>query len=153
MPLRSSPDAAPVPGFFYGTLMDREILDLVVGRAVRDSDVEPAQIRGFRRVFVAGAVYPTLVRRHAARVEGLLVRGLTDMDYQRLAQYEGWEYRAENFQVRLVSGEVVGARCFITKPEVGSVPKDWSLADWRRRFKPRYLANLRRAHVPVSNRA
>jgi len=55
--------------FFFGTLLDRELREAVLGRAPPAGAVEPAVACGFRRVAVAGRPYPMLVAAAAGRVD------------------------------------------------------------------------------------
>lgn len=131
------------PMFFFGTLMDRDVLTAVLGREVADGDVRPAVLDGWRRAGVAGRSYPMLVRHPAGRVEGLLVDGLDGDDRERLERYEGPEYRVAALTVRADGGDVP-AGVFLCRPEVEAGRREWRLEDWRRRHKPSTLAAIRR---------
>ena len=48
------------PLFFFGTLMDLDVLTYLLERPVDLDDLCPAAITGFRRVRVLGAGYPVL---------------------------------------------------------------------------------------------
>ena len=48
--------------FFYGTLMDRDVLACVLARPVIAAALKPATLRGWRRCSVRGASYPVVVR-------------------------------------------------------------------------------------------
>lgn len=133
--------ADPPPLFFFGTLMDPDILGLVIGRPVDSRELEPAGLSGFRRVRVAGASYPMLVPDPAGFVEGRLWRGGTASERARLDAYEGPAYRLEPVVVETRSGERVAALVYLAVP--GSLrpsEEPWELAAWQARFKPLYLA-------------
>ena len=121
--------------FFFGTLMDGELRTLVIGRALPDASIEPATIRGFRRVPVAFRAYPMLVRRGAGRVDGVLVGGLDAAALRRLQAYEGEEYALRPGRVRTGAGRMVAALAFLCRRRVTPGHRDWRLDRWQRRHK------------------
>lgn len=121
--------------FFFGTLMDVDILTTVLGRVPAASDREVAFVRGWRRVFVAGRPYPMLIPQAGGRVEGLLVSGLGDRDCGRLAFYEGWEYVTAPVSIRTLSGRSVETEMFTCPVGVLSESRDWRLDLWQRKHK------------------
>lgn len=134
--------ARPLPLFFFGTLMDRDVLAAVLGRRVADADIRPAALAGWRRVEVADRAYPMLARHLAASTPGVLVAGLDEADRKRLERYEGPEYRLAVLTVRADGGNVP-AGVFLCRPEVEAGRREWRLKDWRRRHKRAALAALR----------
>lgn len=123
--------------FFYGTLMDAEVRELVCGKAL--DAVEPAIAQGFRRVFVAGRHYPMLLPRASGWVEGTLVTGLDTQTVHRLQVYEGWEYTLRPIKVRSASGHFVLAHVFLCPPNIAPRKRDWRLDEWQRRHKRTFL--------------
>lgn len=131
----------PLPLFFFGTLMDPDILGLVIGRPIDPRALEPARLPGFRRVRVEGASYPMLVPDQAAGVEGRLWYGGGAEERARLDAYEGPAYRLEPVVVETTSGERVTALVYQVVPgSLRSSEEPWELAAWQARFKPLYLA-------------
>ncbi len=47
--------------FFFGTMRDRDVLELVVGRPVTDADTEAAALPGYRLARAIDDSYPALV--------------------------------------------------------------------------------------------
>jgi hypothetical protein len=132
-------DALPL--FFFGTLVDPDILGLVIGRPVEPGELEPARLFGFRRVRVQGASYPMLVPDPAGRVEGRLWRGGTAEERARLDAYEGPGYRLEPVVVETASGDRAAALVYQAVPgALRPTDEAWDLASWQARFKPLYLA-------------
>ena len=78
--------------FFYGTLLDRDLLARVVGRRVPDARIESATLEGYRRLRMTGTPYPMLARESGGRVDGILVKGLGQTAARRLSNYEGHRY-------------------------------------------------------------
>jgi hypothetical protein len=127
--------------FFYGTLMDRDVLARVLARPVRDDELVPAILSGFRRVGSPGVVYPRLVPDQAARVCGLALAAPAPHDLVRLHWFEDGEYAATSAQIRLVDGRIVAAGYFSAFD--GVLPadaRDWCPMTWTTRDKPSYLA-------------
>ncbi|MGQ0665003.1 MAG: gamma-glutamylcyclotransferase family protein [Pseudomonadota bacterium] len=138
--------------FFYGTLMDEEVRRAVLG-SLAPSSTEPARLEGWRRIAVAGASYPIIVRRGRRRVEGVLARGLDRQALPVLAAYEGKEFAAIALPVRTRAGRRLSARVFVPAPgtPVGSAG-GWDLALWQRRHKRRTLGALKSAETPPNPR-
>ena len=128
--------------FFYGTLLDPDIQQRVVGRALPADDLRPATLNGFRRVRVAGKWFPMLVPGLAAdTVAGALVLGLTGPELKRVVTYEGDGYGLKRVTVRLGDGTTARAQVFVPLAAGGLKPsaEAWDLLDWQRRVKPRVL--------------
>ena len=129
--------------FFYGTLMDRDVLVRVLGRPVIPAALKPAVLRGWRRTARRGASYPVVVRDKAAHVDGVSVDGISKVEAERLTAYEGPGYRL--VQV-FADFPALGPRAvFLFAPRPGTfVPThaEWSLADWQATHKKRFLALL-----------
>lgn len=147
-----SEEAAVEPLFFFGTLMDPDILGLVIGRNVAAEELEPAVLRGFRRVRVRGASYPMLVADASGRVEGVLWRGVRAADRLRLDAYEGAGYRRTAINVETRTGETVRAQVYCAVPgQLTPTDEEWDLGVWRKRFKSEYVRfgkSLWRAYPP-----
>jgi len=129
--------------FFYGTLTDPDVLELVIGHALPAEAVEPAVAPGFRRVFIAGRDYPMLLRHPPGRVAGILVAGLDTVAIHRLLVFEGGEYALQPIQVLTGSGHAVTAHVFFCAPGVQPDRRPWRLEDWQRRHKRAFLRRTR----------
>ncbi len=125
--------------FFYGTLMDGDVLARVVGQPVPPARMEAAVIEGYRRLYVAGAWYPMLVPEPGGRVEGRLVSGLDAAQAARIARFESDAYDLEALPVRAARRGPVRALTFMARPGVAASDEEWDLASWRRRHKQTYL--------------
>ncbi len=128
--------------FFFGTLMDADVCDLVCGR--RLDRIEPATVRGFRRVYISGSHYPMLLRHPLGWVDGVLVRDVDARTVHRLQVYEGWEYDLHPLQVHTSTGETVMAHVFMCTPRVNADIREWRLDQWQRRHKRTTLTKTRR---------
>jgi len=142
-------DAAPMiplsaasgqPLFFFGTLMDLDVLAYLLERPVDLDDLEAATITGFRRVAATGACYPVLVPEPGGTVEGRLLRRATARDIARINHYESEEYLAELRSVTAGAGREVAAWLYLGLDGLVSGDQPWSLEDWQRTVKPRFFA-------------
>lgn len=131
--------------FFYGTLMDRDVLSLVLGRPVAAVSLAPASLRGYRRSRAAGVSYPIVVRDRAAMVDGVAVDRLLEPDVARLSAYEGPGYRLARATVDIAGAGPRGVQVFVPAADaLKPVDGDWSLEEWRANHKDAFLARLRR---------
>ncbi len=125
--------------FFYGTLMDGDVLARVIGQPVPPARMEAAVIEGYRRLYVAGAWYPMLVPEPGGRFEGRLVSGIDAVAEDSIAHFESDAYELEALPVRAARRGPVRALTFMARPGVAASPEEWDLASWRRRHKWTYL--------------
>ena len=147
-PVAGRPAAGSAPGpeealplVFFGTLMDREVLSLVVGRAVEAGELEPVHLPGFRRVRAAGASYPVLVAEPAGAVEGRLWRGARPAERARLDAYEGPAYRLAPVEALDAGGNSLRALAYLAVPgRIAATAEPWDLAAWQARHKAAFLA-------------
>ena len=101
--------------FFYGTLIDLEILGAVLRRPVHPALRRNAVLRGYRRVYREGSSYPILVADAASDVEGVVVSALTAPDVALLTAYEGAEYEIRELPVRMSRDGLVLAKVFLPR--------------------------------------
>ena len=88
--------------FFYGTLLDRDVTALVLGRRVPPQAYTAATLPGHARRRVQGATYPIVIADPLDEVPGAIVAGLSDRDVAHLAAYEGPGYRIAPLQVKVL---------------------------------------------------
>ncbi len=128
--------------FFFGTLMDPDVLALVLGRPIEDLCRGPATLTGYVRRRVRGESFPLLVPRAGGRVEGVLVEGLSRADISRLRYFEGSAYLLAPCRIITPSG-IRAALAFLVDGGHGGVLRDsglaWDLDQWQQRDKPRFL--------------
>lgn len=137
------------PHFFFGTLMDVELLARVAGEPVAEHQIVPAEIAGFRRTGVVGRSYPILVERPGGRVAGILVFGLSRRARKRLDIYEGKNYRLTPVNVTAGRWSVAAQYYAFVGAQSGlrSDRLDWRLDRWRRRWKRRAMRRAGRLKV------
>ena len=129
--------------FFYGTLMDVDVLARVTGRPRRAIQLLSARIEGYRPVRVPGATYPVLTPDPSRHADGKLLLGVTAREAARLKRFEGVEYIVGRLSVDAEGLGRVAAQTFLPRP--GLTPRylaPWTFDDWQRRHKRAYLAHL-----------
>ena len=102
--------------FFYGTLIDPEILQAVLQRSVDPIRREKAVLKGYRRVYRRGTSYPVILADTSAQVEGIVVSALTTRDIMLLTMYEGEEYEIRQLPVSCLGTGLIRARVFLPGP-------------------------------------
>ena len=117
--------------FFYGTLMDADILDIVLGRTVDRTVFAPAWVQDYQRYGVRGEHYPVLRPTPGARVYGLLGRLDGPRDAARLAWYEGPGFRRVALPVKAGAGETLTAYVFMDRGAHKSARQIWDHEAWR----------------------
>jgi Gamma-glutamyl cyclotransferase, AIG2-like len=131
--------------FFYGTLLDHDVMALVIGRRLPPSAFVPATLKGHVRRRARGVSYPILVREPGGEVEGMVVGGLTGRDIERLSAYEGPRYRIAPLKVR-IGGRLTTVSVFEpVENRFQPVDGAWTLALWQGRHKRPFVSRLRRA--------
>ena len=125
--------------FFFGLLRDAEVLELVIGRPWTADRFTSARLAGSQLVRLRGETFPMLVTAPGVWVPGVLARGLTASDLDRIGFFESVEYQPATVEVEVSSGECVEARAFATTRRAVHDEAPWSFEDWRRRDKARAL--------------
>ena len=116
--------------FFYGTLRDTNLLAVVLGRAVEDLDLVPAVLPGFEACAVKGQTFPFARRTEGHKAPGLLARGLTDPEIERLCFYEGAYLYGLSPQPVLVNGQEQIAEVFLSDHTGWEPDGTWDLDRW-----------------------
>ncbi|HKV16894.1 MAG TPA: gamma-glutamylcyclotransferase family protein [Reyranella sp.] len=131
--------------FFYGTLLDRDVTALVLGRRLAPQAFLPARLHGYARYRAKGVTYPIIVRDPNGSVPGAVVGGLSSLDVSRLAAYEGPRYRIASLAVEM-NGVLTTVSVFEPiEQRFEPVDGPWNLALWQRRHKRAFVDRVRRA--------
>ncbi|SEP44951.1 Gamma-glutamyl cyclotransferase, AIG2-like [Rhodospirillales bacterium URHD0017] len=131
--------------FFYGTLLDSDVMALVIGRRLPPSAFVPAVLPGHSRRRAKGSTYPVVVRDPAGQAKGVVVGGFTSRDVARLSAFEGPGYRIADLKVR-IAGELATVSVFepvATRLQPSESP--WNYALWKGHHKRPFVGGLRKA--------
>lgn len=118
--------------FVFGSLMDRDLLALVIDRDAADIAMSPASVRGFQRRRVAGEHYPVLIHKPDGRVDGCLIEGLTAQDIDRVHFYEGDVYELVPVTATTEDGRRVTALVFLDAGTIAVSHEGWDFQGWLR---------------------
>ena len=115
--------------FFYGSLRDLELLEIVLGRRIDPADLEPVHADGFAARRLATEMYPMLVPTPGERAEGVLFRQAAEADITRLAFFEEAEYDLTPITVITADGPREVRHFRATDKPAGST-RGWDFATW-----------------------
>jgi hypothetical protein len=126
--------------FFFGSLLDPDVLAMVLDRPVTAYTRRYGTLYGYRRVCVIEESYPALARDPDGRVDGLLVEPLSTEDQRRVCFFEGEEFRPCRRPIELHVGGRLDAWVFLTAGLSDSLhDQPWDFHLWRTRHKMRFL--------------
>jgi len=109
--------------FVYGTLLDGGVLVRVSGELGLARRMRPARLDGWRRVFLRGTPYPTLLPQAGAAVEGAVLR-VGAAALERLSVYEGSAYILAPMRVATARG-ALRAHAWIAPARRADPARDW----------------------------
>lgn len=129
--------------FAFGSLMDRELMALVLDRDVSGVTMTEATIRGYVRRRVAGEYYPALVPQPDGIVVGRLVEGLSPDDIDRIHFYEGDVYDLAPVHAVTADGRRFTAHVFLDGGDLRVSRQGWDFQSWLRHEKDEAMALTR----------
>jgi len=131
--------------FFYGTLVDADVRQLVLGRPVPDAAVQPATLQEFQRYSVLDQPYPAAVPQPGSAIDGVVMPGASLVDAAKLTCFEGSDYEAELRRIAMAGVTGAGGEnerdvwVYIASERVPRGGPGWSIDDWRSRHKPAFI--------------
>jgi gamma-glutamylcyclotransferase (GGCT)/AIG2-like uncharacterized protein YtfP len=128
-----------LPFFFFGTLMDADVLARVTARPVVPAEMREAWLWGYRRHAARNAPYPVLRPHAACHVKGWVFHPRSADERARIDHFESEEYAPEVLRVQ-EGTRMVAALCYLDLDDVFDVlEEDWSLHHFQTVEKPHYL--------------
>ena len=125
--------------FFFGTLMDRDVLQLVLDRPVAADALAPARLAGFRRVRILRDSVPILVADPGSVVDGVLFETATAEEDSRILFFEDYDYDLAPCRPVLADGRATDAVFCGAEDGVEGSDEPWDLARWAIRHKRGFL--------------
>lgn len=121
--------------FFFGSLRDRDLLELVLARSLEPQTTIPAELPDHVACVLEDEAYPFLAERPGHRAHGIVVTGLSPGDLHRLKYYEAAEFRLTRQTVECADGprDVCSFRATGT---IRPTDRIWDFEHWLRDEKP-----------------
>lgn len=123
--------------------MDLELLEAVLGRKANGLSFTPGWLKGYVADTAARYSFPTLIEHRTGRVDGVIVKGLTAADVDRIAYFEDEDYTVTVADIATAEGDI-SAQVYVATTRLKSSGKPWSFDHWRIHDKPLLLAVTRR---------
>jgi len=128
--------------FVYGTLLDRDLLELVCEQPVDGLRSEFASMPGFEPRYVHHKVFPVLVEAPAANAYGEVIE-FDQTLLQRLICYETADFALTDVVVRLTNGTDFNCYYFANVGFAHITDRPWTLDQWQRQHKGSWMTMLR----------
>ncbi|HEY9568724.1 MAG TPA: gamma-glutamylcyclotransferase family protein [Thalassobaculum sp.] len=125
--------------FFFGTLMDPDVLRLVLGRPVTRGALAPARLHGYRRMRILRDSFPVLVADPPAAVEGLVFTAAGAQDDARILFFEDYDYDLAPCRPVLDDGTTVEATFCGAAEGVAASDEPCDLSRWAAGHKAGFL--------------
>ena len=114
--------------FIFGTLMDKALLEIVLGRKV---ELVSATLKDYGVFRVMDADYPVMIKSVGLVANGIILNELTKMDILRTDFYEHiFDYFLKPVQV--LSQEIlIDTQVYMPSKVIPRLEEPWSLKDWQ----------------------
>ena len=126
--------------FLYGTLRDRELLEICLGRSLATVSLVSAKLENHSVFWVKKRNFPVIKLDHGSNAQGLAVLDLEDHDLEQLDFYEGgFNYELRKVSIILKSNglfsknNTMEAYVYFNNDDNIEVDKSWDLDEWQRR--------------------
>ena len=127
--------------FLYGTLCDRELLEISLGRSLDKVNLVNAEIENHSVFWVKNKNFPVIKFNRGSFAKGLTVIDIEDHELERLNFYEG------GFNYKLIKSDIIlknnnfyskenklEAYVYFNNDDKFEIGNDWDLNDWQSRF-------------------
>ena len=127
--------------FLYGTLCDKELLEICLGRSLSSINLVSAKLENHSVFWVKNKNFPVIKFDHGSFAEGLAVLDLNEHDLKQLDFYEG----GFNYELRKASiilkdnglsykNNTIYAYVYFNNDDKIEVDKRWNLDEWQFRY-------------------
>ncbi len=127
--------------FLYGTLCDRELLEICLGRSLDTVKLVNAELESHSVFWVKNKNFPVIKFNRGSFAKGLVVLDIEDHELERLNFYEG------GFNYELIKSDIIlknidfyfkkkklEAYVYFNNDDKIEIGKDWDLDEWQRRY-------------------
>ena len=126
--------------FLYGTLCDRELLEICLGRSLANVSLVSAKLENHSVFWVKNRNFPVIKFDHGSFAQGLAVLDLKENDLEQLDFYEGgFNYKLRKASIILKDNglssknNIIYAYVYFNNDDKIEVDKRWNLDEWQRR--------------------
>ena len=130
--------------FVFGSLMDAEVLEIVLGRQLASQNRQAAYLNHYQRLCVVNECYPGLRQAPGKCVQGCLLSDLSPFDVDRVCYFEGEEFSLAECEVVLHNQKTAGALMFQLEANTQLTQVEWSLLSWQRSDKAIFMQMAKR---------
>ena len=127
--------------FLYGTLCDKELLEICLGRSLSSINLVSAKLENHSVFWVKNRNFPVIKFDHGSFTQGLAVLDLKEQDLEQLDFYEG----GFNYELRKASiilkdnilaskNNIIYAYVYFNNDDRIEVDKRWNLGEWQHRY-------------------
>ena len=127
--------------FLYGTLCDRELLEICLGRSLAKVSLVSAKLENHSVFWVKNRNFPVIKFNSGSFALGLAVLNLEDQDLEQLDFYEsGFNYELRKVSIILKSNglssknNTMEAYVYFNNDDNIELDKSWDLDEWQRRY-------------------
>ena len=127
--------------FLYGTLCDKELLEICLGRSLSTKKLVSAKLENHSVFWVKNRNFPVIKFEHGSFAEGLAVLDLKEHDLEQLDFYEGgFNYELRKASIILKNNALypedsaIYAYVYFNNDDKIGVDKRWNLDEWQFRY-------------------
>ena len=127
--------------FLYGTLCDKELLEICLGRSLSSNKLVSAKLENHSVFWVKNRNFPIIKFEHGSFAEGLAVLDLKEHDLEQLDFYEGgFNYELRKTSIILKNNalyskfNIIDAYVYFNNDDKIEVDKRWNLDEWQFRY-------------------
>ena len=125
--------------FLYGTLCDKELLEICLGRSLANVSLLCAKLENHSVFWVKNRNFPVIKFNRGSFAQGLAVLNLEDQDLEQLDFYEGgFDYELRKVSIVLENNglssknSTMEAYVYFNNDDNIEVDKSWDLGEWQR---------------------
>ena len=125
--------------FLYGTLCDKELLEICLGRSLANVSLLCAKLENHSVFWVKNRNFPVIKFNRGSFAQGLAVLNLEDQDLEQLDFYEGgFDYELRKVSIILKNNglssknSTMEAYVYFNNDDSIEVDKSWDLGEWQR---------------------
>ena len=125
--------------FLYGTLCDRELLEICLGRSLDMVKLVNAELENHSVFWVKNKNFPVIKFNRGSFAKGLAVLDIEDHELERLDFYEGgFNYELIKSDIVLKNRDLISknnkleAYVYFNNDDKIEIGKDWNLDEWQR---------------------